>query len=397
MATAADLRPAPPTGPIDAELETILTSFDTSYVWNYGSVKEGLRDLYEKAKREQWNGTEQLDWQIEVDPEARDHPARRSTRSPDYGPYKALDARGVAKMHHAQIAWQLSQFMHGEQGALIVASQLVGAVPWMDAKYYAATQTMDEARHVEVFSRYLREKLEWEWPINPNLKKLLDTIILDSRWDMKYLGMQILVEGLAMAAFGNLYQLAKEPLVKQLIHYVMKDESRHVAFGVLSLRDYYREMPESERKDREEFVIEACQLMRDRLVGEEISEYMGFDKAEVKEHRARLAGDEALPPVALRPRRAEHQAPRACSRRACAAASRSSRSSSSRTSTPRPRTAHSASSRAGAGPSRERCALSPSWASSPSARGRAPAAPRARRCCRGAGGGAPRARASRSR
>ena len=98
--------------------------------------------------------------------------------------------------------------MHGEQGALIVASQLVGAVPWMDAKYYAATQTMDEARHVEVFSRYLREKLEWEWPINPNLKKLLDIIILDSRWDMKYLGMQILVEGLAMAAFGNMYQLA---------------------------------------------------------------------------------------------------------------------------------------------------------------------------------------------
>src|SRR5574338_100340 len=95
-------------------------------------------------------------------------------------------------MNHAQIAWQLSQFMHGEQGALIVASQLVGAVPWMDAKYYAATQTMDEARHVEVFSRYLREKLEWEWPINPNLKKLLDVILLDSRWDMKYLGMHSL-------------------------------------------------------------------------------------------------------------------------------------------------------------------------------------------------------------
>jgi hypothetical protein len=280
MATAADLRPLA-SDPIDAELETILTSFDTSYVWNYGSVKEGLRDLYEKAKREQWNGTQQLDWSIQVDPEAPIIPASFNPLA-DYGPYKALDARGVAKMNHAQIAWQLSQFMHGEQGALIVASQLVGAVPWMDAKYYASTQTMDEARHVEVFSRYLREKLEWEWPINPNLKALLDTIILDSRWDMKYLGMQILVEGLAMAAFGNLYQLAKEPLVKDLIHYVMKDESRHVAFGVMSLRDYYREMPENERRDREEFVIEACHLMRDRLVGEEVSEYMGFDKAEVK-------------------------------------------------------------------------------------------------------------------
>ena len=80
-------------------------------------------------------------------------------------------------------------------------------MPWIDAKFYAGTQTMDEARHVEVFSRYLREKLEWQWPINANLKELLDEIITDSRWDFKYLGMQIIVEGLAMAAFGNLYQI----------------------------------------------------------------------------------------------------------------------------------------------------------------------------------------------
>jgi hypothetical protein len=278
MASAVRL----PSDPIDRELETILTSFDTSYVWNYGSVKEGLRDLYEKAKREQWNGTEQLAWDTQVDPEADIIPPQFNPLQ-DYGPFKALDERGLKKLRHGQIAWQLSQFMHGEQGALIVASQLVGAVPWMDAKYYAATQTMDEARHVEVFSRYLREKLEWEWPINPNLKKLLDTIILDSRWDMKYLGMQILVEGLAMAAFGNLYQLAVEPLAKQLVYYVMKDESRHVAFGVLSLRDYYKDMPASELKDREEFVIEACHLMRDRLVGEEVSQLMGFDPKEVKQ------------------------------------------------------------------------------------------------------------------
>jgi hypothetical protein len=279
MATAVPLAPS---DPIDRELETILTSFDTNYVWNYGSVKEGLRDLYEKAKREQWNGTEQLAWDTQVDPEADIIPPQFNPLQ-DYGPFKALDERGLKKLRHAQISWQLSQFMHGEQGALIVASQLVGAVPWMDAKYYAATQTMDEARHVEVFSRYLREKLEWEWPINPNLKKLLDTIILDSRWDMKYLGMQILVEGLAMAAFGNLYQLAVEPLAKQLVYYVMKDESRHVAFGVLSLRDYYKDMAPSELKDREEFVVEACHLMRDRLVGEEISEYIGFDPKEVKQ------------------------------------------------------------------------------------------------------------------
>src|SRR5438132_1649274 len=157
---------------LDEELETLLTSFDTTYAWNYGSVKEGLRDLYEKAKREQWNGTYQLKWDTPVDPESEIIPQAYNPLE-DYGPYKKLNQKEVARFRHATISFQLSQFMHGEQGALIVASQLAGAVPWIDAKYYAATQTMDEARHVEVFSRYLREKLEWEWPINANLKKLL--------------------------------------------------------------------------------------------------------------------------------------------------------------------------------------------------------------------------------
>jgi hypothetical protein len=267
---------------IDAELDTILTSFDTNYVWHYGSVKEGLHDLYEKAKREQWNGTTQLAWDTPVDPESEIIPQAFNPLG-DWGPFQRLGHKEVAHFQHAQLAWSLSQFMHGEQGALITASQLVGAVPWMDAKYYASTQTMDEARHVEVFSRYLREKLEWEWPINSSLKKLLDMILTDSRWDFKYLGMQILVEGLAMAAFANMYQMANEPLVKELIHYVMKDESRHVAFGVLSLRDYYTDMPEKDRREREEFVIEACQLMRDRLVGDDVLGYFGLPVAEGRE------------------------------------------------------------------------------------------------------------------
>jgi hypothetical protein len=282
MSAAAESSEEKAVSRVDAELETILTSFDTTYAWNYGSVKAGLRDLYEKAKREQWNGTEQLKWGTPVDPESEIIPQSYNPLE-DYGPYKKLDGKGVARFRHALISWQLSQFMHGEQGALIVASQLAGAVPWIDAKYYAATQTMDEARHVEVFSRYLREKLEWEWPINANLKKLLDIIICDRRWDFKYLGMQILVEGLAMAAFANMYQLAQEPLAKELVHYVMKDESRHVAFGVISLKDYYVDMPEAERRDREEFVIEACQLMRNRLIAEEVSRYMGFDVQETRE------------------------------------------------------------------------------------------------------------------
>ena len=266
---------------LDHELDTVLASFDTSYAWNYGSVKEGLRDLYEKAKREQWNSTTQLAWETPVDPESEIVP-RGINPLKDYGPYKKLDDKERARFHHAQIALQLSQFLHGEQGALIVASQLVGGVPWMDAKYYAGTQTMDEARHVEVFSRYLHEKLEWEWPITDTLKELLDATITDSRWDFKYLGMQVMIEGLAMAAFGNLYQMTTEPLLKELLRYVMRDESRHVAFGVLSLKDYYKDMPANELADREDFIIYASELMRDRLVGNQISRAFGWNEHEVR-------------------------------------------------------------------------------------------------------------------
>jgi hypothetical protein len=267
---------------LDKELETILTSFDTSYAWNYGSVKEGLRDLYEKAKRDQWNSTTQLLWDTPVDPESEILPAAMNPLA-GYAPYEKLNEKERVRLRHAQVSLQLSQFLHGEQGALIVASQLVGGVPWIEAKYYAGTQTMDEARHVEVFSRYLHEKLEWEWPINPHLKELLDATISDSRWDFKYLGMQILIEGLAMAAFGSLYQVAQEPLLKELLKYVMKDEARHVAFGVISLKDYYKDMPANELSDREDFIIYASELMRNRLVGDDIARAMGWNVEEVQE------------------------------------------------------------------------------------------------------------------
>ena len=277
MATASVLA----SSPVDAELERLLTSFDTHYAWNYGSVKDGLRDLYEKAKREQWNGATELDWSTSVDPRSEIIPEAFNPLQ-DYRPFRRLDERERSRFRHASLAWQLSQFLHGEQGALITASQLVAAVPWVDAKKYAASQTMDEARHVEVFSRYLTEKLEWEFPINENLKQLLDIILLDSRWDFKYLGMQILVEGLAMAAFANLHQLAQEPLLKRLVHAVMRDESRHVAFGVLSLKGFYDDMPANELRDREDFVIEASLLMRDRLIGDELADVMGFERAAVR-------------------------------------------------------------------------------------------------------------------
>jgi hypothetical protein len=153
----------------------------------------------------------------------------------------------------------------------------VESVPWIDAKYYAATQVMDEARHVEVFAKYLDTKLTGHYPINAHLKMLLDDIINDSRWDMTYLGMQVMVEGLALAAFGFMHMLTQDPLLKQLLRYVMSDEARHVAFGVLSLKEYYGELSDAELRERQEFAFEAAVRMRDRFLQQEVWERMGID------------------------------------------------------------------------------------------------------------------------
>jgi hypothetical protein len=171
--------------------------------------------------------------------------------------------------------------MHGEQGALICTAKIVETVPWYDAKLYASTQVVDEARHVEVFARYLDEKLGGSYQINAHLRMLLDDIVNDSRWDMTYLGMQIMVEGLALAAFGNMQQMTNEPLLKKLLRYVMSDEARHVAFGVLSLQEVYAHMSDKEIKERQEFAYEASVRMRDRFMSQEVWSRMGVNPRDV--------------------------------------------------------------------------------------------------------------------
>ena len=110
---------------------------------------------------------------------------------------------------------------------------------------------------------------------------LLDDIIADSRWDMTYLGMQIMVEGLALAAFGFMQQMSTEPLLKQLLRYVMSDEARHVAFGVLSLKEYYEGLSTAELRERQEFAFEAAVRMRDRFLQQEVWDRMGIQPKEI--------------------------------------------------------------------------------------------------------------------
>ena len=195
--------------------------------------------------------------------------------------------------------WRLSQFMHGEQGALLCTAKIVETVPWIDAKYYAAQQTVDEARHVEAFARYLNEKLDGGYPVNPHLRLLLDDIINDSDWDMTYLGMQIMVEGLALAAFGFMHDLTEEPLLKKMLRYIMSDEARHVAFGVLSLQEVYQDMTLAEIQHRQEFAFEAALRMRDRFLQQEVWEYMGVDSRVMCERLLNAPGDQGLPADAV--------------------------------------------------------------------------------------------------
>src|ERR1700730_4936574 len=220
---------------------------DTVFTWDYEQSRPALVKLYEKAKTSMWNVSSDIDWDIDVDPwkiaRDPDNPLNTTMAIDRVGtPFEKLSEDEWYDLGAASQAWTLSQFMHGEQGALVCTAKIVEQVPWIDAKYYAATQVMDEARHVEVYSRYLKTKLAHEFPINLHLRALLDDVVSDSRWDMTYLGMQIMIEGLALAAFGFQYQTSPDPLLKQITRYVMADEARHVAVGVLSLQEAYREL-----------------------------------------------------------------------------------------------------------------------------------------------------------
>ncbi len=270
----------------DEAIHAVADNADAIFTWDYEKgARPPLEKLYEKAKNAMWNGTTDLPWEIEVDQE--EFASQMVEMGVALGPNSPVDLSGTVfsnwgPKEFTDLAiqnqnWSLSQFMHGEQGALVCTAKIVETVPWIDAKYYAATQVMDEARHVEVFARYLDEKLCGHYPINAHLRMLLDDIISDSRWDMTYLGMQVMVEGLALAAFGMAHQTTPDPLLKQLLRYVMSDEARHVAFGVLSLKEFYAELTDAEMLERQEFAFEAAVRMRDRFLQQEVWERMGID------------------------------------------------------------------------------------------------------------------------
>jgi hypothetical protein len=263
--------------------EIFRTPLVGSYAWEYESADRKIRRLYELGKQLNWNATLDVDWTAPSF--AKSEPPTIEAYNPfiGYAPWEELgEARQLEFAWHSY-AWTLSQFLHGEQGALLVASQLVSCAPTFDGKLYAASQTFDEARHVEVFSRYLRDRVGIMYPINPNLKALLDKVLSDERWDLKFIGMQIIIEGLALAAFNLLKMAGKDPLFLQLLEYVIRDEARHVAFGVTYMEELVKSLTPREIEERAEFSYEACIVMRERLIADEVHVEFGMPSKETRE------------------------------------------------------------------------------------------------------------------
>jgi len=269
--------------PHEGRREIVPTSSAAAFDWGYELENATLVDLYEKGKRSQWNASD-LDWSIRVDIqdliEQRIQAGTYEVFNQLLQPPHPLSPEEAVEMELNINAWMLSQFLHGEQGALLATAKIVQTAPLEEAKWYAANQVADEARHVEVYHRYLTEKLGRSFEINASLQELLREILTDRRWDMTYLGMQIMVEGLALSAFGMMkVLLPSEPLIQDITSRVMADEARHVAFGVLSLEHHYRdELDASELREREDFVIEATLLLRDRLLMGQVYTRMGWDE-----------------------------------------------------------------------------------------------------------------------
>jgi hypothetical protein len=127
-------------------------------------------------------------------------------------------------------------------------------VPDYEGKLYAATQTMDEARHVEVYERYIR-KLAIVYPLGEWLKKLIDETLTANHWVKIAIGMNMVVEGLALGSFHNMRRATGCKLLRSIVEGVLRDESRHVAFGNVYVGQTIAAMTPDEREDVAEFTL----------------------------------------------------------------------------------------------------------------------------------------------
>ena len=253
---------------------------ETLWDYDYEPTHQELDTLYETAKKNQWNGSTAIDWSRPIGTEGPVLNVQMAFAGTNF--FSRLSPEEQKDVEIRVSAWRLSQFLHGEQGALVVCGQLVNSIPELDAKLYASTQVVDEGRHVEVFERYVK-KLHRIYPVDPLLKSVLDEILATNMWELKLLGMQMIVEGLAIAAFNVMRRQTADPTLGQLLDYVLQDEGRHVNFGYFALRRSIPDMEAAKREYLEDFTYRVCDLMyaRDERTGfrsiQEVWNEMGWD------------------------------------------------------------------------------------------------------------------------
>ncbi len=240
-----------------------------------------VRALCDQARRLQWSADTDLDWSVDVPfGAALPEDSTFGVTAFEASPLARLGRPAWNRFRWEFHSWLASQFAHGEHGAVTASTRLAGVLPAPEARRFAATQVTDEVRHVDVFTRYVREKMPDPYPIAPALAAMLRDLFADRRWDMTALGLQIILEGLAMAALRLAEGTMHDPLLRDITRLVARDEARHIAFGIASLRERYAALTGAERREREEVVLQAAALMRDWFLLADVWERVGVPRRE---------------------------------------------------------------------------------------------------------------------
>jgi hypothetical protein len=192
-----------------------------------------------------------------------------------------LTQKQKVKFANESARWILSSILHGEQGALSLSASLCHILRDPGAQEYAANQTREEARHVTAFARYVQARWGKPLPVGPTLGALLTDLVLAPEVYKKIVGMQMLVEGLAMGAFATLYTKSRDPLLVRLTQLVMTDEAFHHKFGKIWADRTIPKLTKQEQEIVEDWAASCFQTLLFNLINPEqmksVYELVGID------------------------------------------------------------------------------------------------------------------------
>ena len=196
-----------------------------------------------------------------------------------------LDKKSKIKLANESFRWQMSAILHGEQGALNLSASLCHILKDQGAQEYAANQAREEARHVTGFAKYINSRWGKPLPVGQTLGDLLSELVNAPEVYKKIVGMQILVEGLAMGAFATIYQHSYDPVLVKLMQLVMTDEAFHHKFGKIWADKTIPKLDENEQNIIEDWAANCFQILLFNLVNPEqkkiIYDQFGLDWKQV--------------------------------------------------------------------------------------------------------------------